>query len=121
MTTQIHTTDGSQLAQNAIVFAILAVVYFFLCYCYKRIVEKCGREPGFLIWVPIFNVIRLLQAAGLSGWLIILLFVPVVNIVVGIYAWAKICQARGKSGWLVLMIFIPLINLFFIPYLAFSE
>lgn len=119
--TQIHTINGSQPTHDAIVFGILAVLYLFLCYCYKCIVEKCGHEPGFLIWVPIFNFIRLLQAAGLSGWLFVLLFVPVVNIFVGIYAWVKICQARGKSGLLVLMIFIPLINLFFIPYLAFSE
>lgn len=120
-TTQIHTIHGSQLAQTAILIGILAVLYLFLCFCYKCIVEKCGHEPGFLVWVPIFNVIRLLQAAGLSGWLFILLFVPGVNVIVGIYAWVKICQARGKSGWLVLIIFVPLINLFFIPYLAFSE
>ena len=119
--TQIHTIHGSQPAQTAILIGILAVLYLFLCFCYKCIVEKCGHEPGFLVWVPIFNVIRLLQAAGLSGWLFILLFVPGVNVIVGIYAWVKICQARGKSGWLVLIIFVPLINLFFIPYLAFSE
>ena len=121
MTTQMQTIHGSPAAENAIVFGVLLALYLFLCYCYKCIVEKCGHEPGFLVWVPIFNIIRLLQAAGLSGWLFILLFVPVVNIFVGIYMWVKICQARGKTGWLVLLIFVPLINLFFIPYLAFSE
>src|SRR5215469_16952677 len=121
MTTQMHTIDSSQLGQDAMVFGIFAVLYFIWCFCLKCIVEKCGREPGFLIWVPIFNVIRLMQAAGLSGWLFILLFIPGVNLIVGLYMWVKICHARGKSGWLVLMIFIPILNLIFIPYLAFSE
>lgn len=102
-------------------FVALAVLYFIYCYCLKSIVEKCGSEPGLLIWVPIFNFIRLLQAAGLSGWLLILLFIPVVNLIVACYMWVKVCQARGKSGWLVIMMFVPILNLFFIPYLAFSE
>lgn len=121
MSTQIHTVQTWQLQQDAIVFVVLPLLYFFLCFCYKRIVEKVGLEPGFLIWVPIFNVIRLLQAAGLPGWSFILLFVPGVNVIWGIYAWVKICQARGKSGWLVLILLVPIVNLFFIPYLAFSE
>lgn len=109
------------LTQNAIVYAVLPALYFFLCFMLKRIVEKIGYEPGFLIWVPVFNIIRLLQAAGLSEWLFLLFFVPFVNLFTGFYVWVKICQARGKSGWLILMLFIPLLNLFFIPYLAFSE
>jgi hypothetical protein len=121
MNTQIHTIHAWQLQQDAIVFVVLPVIYFIWCYCLKRIVEKCGLEPGFLIWVPILNVIRLLQAAGLSEWLLILLLIPGVNFFVGLYIWVKICQARGKSGWLVVIILIPLVNIFFVPYLAFSE
>jgi uncharacterized membrane protein len=119
--TQINTMHSGQLDHPAIIIGVLLIVYFFYCYCLMRIVEKCGSEPGLLIWVPIFNIIRLLQAAGLSGWLFLLLFIPVVNIIVGCYMWVKVCQARGKSGWLVIMLFIPLLNIFFIPYLAFSE
>jgi len=101
--------------------AILLGAYLILCYCLKRICEKCGTEPGFLIWIPFFNIIRLLQAGGLSGWLFFLFFIPIVNAITGLFMWAKICQARGKSAWLIIMIFIPIVNLLFIPYLAFSE
>lgn len=121
MNTQIHTIHAWQLEQDAIVFCLLPLIYFSFCYCLKRIVEKVGMEPGFLIWVPLFNAIPMLQAAGLSGWFLILLCVPGVNLIVGLYMWVKICQARGKSGWLVLLIFVPLINIFFIPYMAFSK
>jgi hypothetical protein len=73
------------------------------------------------IWIPIFNLIRLLQAGGLSGWLFPFFVVPLVSLILGIFMWIKICQARGKSGWLVIMMFVPLLNFFFIAYLAFSE
>ena len=104
-----------------IVVSFTLVFWLFMCYCFKRICEKCGGEPGILIWIPVFNLIPMLHAAGLSGWLTILFLIPGVNIIMGLVMWAKICIARGKSGWLVLMIFVPILNLVFIPYLAFSE
>jgi hypothetical protein len=104
-----------------VVLGILLVFWLLFCYCLKRICEKCGTEPGLVIWIPIFNMIRMLQAGGLSGWLFILFFIPIVNFVMALVMWAKICQARGKTAWLVIMIFIPILNLLFIPYLAFSE
>jgi hypothetical protein len=104
-----------------VVLGILLLVWLLVCYCLKRICLKCGSEPGILIWIPILNIIPMLNAAGLSGWLIILFFIPLVNFITGLVMWAKICQARGKSAWLVIMIFIPILNLLFIPYLAFSE
>jgi hypothetical protein len=95
--------------------------YLFACFCYKRICEKCGKNPGVLIWIPFVHFIPLLEIAQMPVWTIILLFIPLVNVVWLIWLYAKICIARGKSGWLVIMLFIPIANLIFLPYLAFSE
>jgi len=103
------------------ILAIAMGFYVFFCYCYKRICEKTGRNPGVLIWIPIAHFIPLLEVAGMAAWMIVLLLIPIVNIVVFVIMWAKICEARGKSPWLVIMIFIPIVNLAFVPYLAFSE
>jgi len=100
---------------------ICLALYVFFCFCCKRICEKCGVTPGVLIWIPIAQLVPMLQVAKMELWMIILFFIPLVNIVVGIVMWAKICQARGKSPWLVILMFIPLVNIVFIPYLAFSE
>ena len=35
------------------ILAVVLVIYIFFCYCAKRICEKCGDEPGVLIWIPI--------------------------------------------------------------------
>lgn len=104
-----------------LIFIFSLALYVFFSFCLKVICEKCGVNPGVLIWIPIVQLVPVLQVAGMATWMIILFFVPFVNIVVGIMMWAKICSARGKSPWLVLMMFVPLVNLAFIPYLAFSE
>lgn len=112
---------GAGLLFFLFIFLIALGFYLFYCYCCKRICEKAGHNPGVLIWIPIVNIIPLLRVAGMAEWMILLFFVPLVNLVIAIMMWAKICQARGKSPWLVIMIFIPILNLVFLPYLAFSE
>jgi hypothetical protein len=118
-TTAVET--GLSVLGFLIALAVSLAVYVFVCYCCKLICEKCGVTPGILIWIPIVNLVPLLQVANLPVWMIILFFIPFVNLVVGVIMWAKICQARSKSPWLVILIFIPVVNIAFVPYLAFSE
>jgi len=110
---------GIAVLLGALVIGLL--FYLFFCFCCKRICEKCGHNPGILIWIPIAQYVPLLQVAKMELWMIILLLIPIVNIVIFVMLWAKICQARGKSPWLVVLLFIPFVNLIFLPYLAFSE
>ncbi len=112
---------GLGIVAVLVLLVISLTFYVFFCFCCKRICEKCGKDPGVLIWIPIVNLVPLLELAGLPVWMIILFFIPLVNIVMGVLMWAKICVARGKSGWLVVLMFVPIANLVFIPYLAFSE
>ncbi len=114
---------GAAFGLGLILFILLISLafYVFFCFCAKRICEKCGVNPGILIWIPIANLVPLLQVAKMPVWMIILFLIPIVGFVVAIMMWVKICQARGKSGWLVVLLFIPIANIIFIPYLAFSE
>lgn len=115
-----HST-GLGLIGILVALGIFVGVYVFICYCLKLICEKTGESPGALIWIPIVQLIPLLNVAKMPTWYIILLLIPVVNLILGIIMWVKICQARGKPGWLAIMMFVPIINIAFIPYLAFSE
>ena len=119
--TQETAATGMGIVATLFLLVIILAVYVFFCFCYKRICEKTGRNPGVLIWIPILQLIPLLQAAGMAVWMIILLLIPLVNIVVFVIMWAKICTALGKSPWLVILVFIPVVNIFFVPYLAFSN
>ncbi len=112
---------GLSLAALGSILLVALALYVFTCFCLKLICEKCGVNPGVLIWIPIVQILPLLQVAGMAPWMLILFLIPFVNFVIGIMLWAKICAARGKSPWLVILMFIPVVNIAFIPYLAFSE
>ena len=118
-----NTAATTAMGAGMMVFLLLIALglYLFYCFCCKRICEKCGVNPGVLIWIPIAQLVPLLQVAKMPIWMIILFLIPVVSLIVGVFMWVKICVARGKSGWLVILLFIPVLNLIFIPYLAFSE
>ena len=110
---------GAGIVAILLILGVVLALYIFFCFCYKRICEKCNVQPGVLIWIPIVQLIPLLQVAALPIWTIILFIIPFVGFVMWIVLWVKICAARGKSGLLVLgIILLPIV---FIPYLAFSE
>lgn len=111
---------GSLLALLVVLFFSLAI-YAFFCFCMKRICEKCGHEPGILIWIPIANLIPQLTVAKLPMWMIVLFLIPLVNIVAVVYLWVKLCEARGKPSALGILILVPLVNIGLIIWLAFAD
>ena len=120
-TTQKAAAAGLSIAVLIAVITFSLVVYVFCCFCFKRICEKAGHEPGILIWIPIANLVPLLTAAKLPIWLIILFFIPFVNIVAVVFLYWKLCEARSKPGALGLLILVPVANLGLILYLAFAD
>ena len=100
---------------------LLVALYIFYCYCLKLICQKSGVDPGVIIWIPIVQFLPLFQIAGINPLWILGLLVPILNLVITVWLWAKVCEVRGKSPWLVVMLFIPILNILFLPYLAFSD
>lgn len=100
---------------------IMLAIYAFIAYSFQTIANKTGTPNGWFAWIPILNLVLLLQIAKKPVWWIILFIIPLVNIVIYIITLAGVCQARGKSGWLVLGFFVPVVNLGVIGYLAFAD
>ena len=119
--TQAAAAAGIGILAMLVILGISLVFYVFFCFCMKRICEKAGHEPGFLIWIPIANLIPQLKAAQLPVWMIVLLIIPFVNIFAVVYLWVKLCIARGKPGPLGLLILVPGVNLGLICWLAFGD
>lgn len=105
----------------AIILGGFLVVYLLMCYCLKLICLKTGNHPGFLIWLPVLQMLPLLRAASMSAWCLLGLFVPVVNLIIQIVWCFKIVQARRKSVWVAIGLLLPITNLISILYLAFSD
>ncbi len=102
-----------------IVIAIvyLAIVVLMIASLWKIFV-KAG-QPGWAAIVPIYNLYIMTQIAGKPGWWTILLLIPYVNIVFGIWCWNLICKKFGKdTGFLIGII---LLGIVFLPILAFGD
>ena len=95
----------------------LAIVVLMLASMWK-VFAKAG-QPGWASLIPIYNAYVFLKIAGKPGWWLLLMFVPLVNLVVGILALIAFANRFGKSGGYVLgLIFLPII---FYPMLAFGD
>jgi hypothetical protein len=99
-----------------ILFAI-AIALFFIVSMWKVFV-KAG-QPGWGIFIPIYNIYLLLMIAGKPGWWLILYLIPLVNIVIGILVSIDIAKNFGKdAGFGIGLAFFGII---FYPILAFGS
>lgn len=100
----------------AIIITILTIIAFW------KMFEKAGK-PGWAAIVPIYNIVVLFQISGMNPWLVLLLFIPVVNFVaapvLGIVMSFKLAKAFGKDiGWGFGLLFL---NTIFILLLGFGK
>jgi hypothetical protein len=94
----------------------LAILAFFL-WVFWKIFEKAGK-PGWAAIIPIYNVIVLLEIVGRPVWWILLLFIPVVNIVVGFLLALDLSRSFGHELAFALGLFF--LGFIFYPILAFG-
>lgn len=82
------------------------------------IFKKAGK-PGWASIIPIYNVIVLIQVAGLPLWYLLLLIIPFANIYAIFKIYIELAHKFGKStGFGVLTVFFSEICL---PILAFDK
>lgn len=112
----IQQVDKKTLYQ---ILTLLGILYLFACYCCWQICRKTGNRGGFLVWLPGFQMVPLLRAAGMSPWLFLVLFTPA-NFIVMIIWCFRICRVRQKSALVAVFLLLPLTNVFAFIYLALS-
>jgi len=107
---------------NMMVNLVILVISWVICgITLSTIARKTGTPNEIWAWIPILNILLMLQIADLPIWYIILFFVPCVNLFVVIYTWWKICEKRGKPGPISLLMLVPCVG-FVVPfYVAFSD
>lgn len=101
------------------IFALAAYVYHSLAL--QTIAEKTNTENPWLAWIPIINIILMLNIARKPIWWIILFLIPLVNIVIIIIVWMAIAEARNKPNWWGILLIVPVANIIVPGYLAWSD
>ncbi len=83
-----------------------------------KVFTKAGK-PGWAAIVPIYNIIVLLEIAGKPLWMIILFFIPCLNIVAAILVGIGVAEKFGKSA--VFGVGLGLFGFIFYPVLGFGD
>lgn len=86
-----------------IAIAILGLVAMW------KIFEKAGK-PGWHSIIPFLNMYDLVEISGYNGWLFLLMFVPIANLVIAIMTYVGLAKKFGKStGFAIGLIFLSFI------------
>lgn len=115
-----YSYDFSPAAAGALIayYIVMLIVAVIVLIAYWKIFTKAG-EPGWAAIVPLYNTYTMFKIACGNGWLFLLMFVPVVNVVFSFIMLYKLCAAFGKGvGFFIGMIFLAPI---FILILAFGD
>ena len=105
------------LFSGAFLIVILAVAVFVIAAMWK-VFTKAG-QPGWAAIVPIYNYVIMLKIVGRPLWWVVLMFVPLVNLVIGIMIHLELAKSFGKgTGFGVGLI---LLGFIFFPILGFGD
>ena len=88
---------SADLTSNPVVWIVYAAVVILGIIAMWRVFTKAGR-PGWAAIIPIYNTYTLIKVAGYSGWFLLLLLIPVVNIVILVVISLGVAKNFGKSG-----------------------
>ena len=107
-------------------FLFVFCIIFLMAYVYhalalQTIAVKTNTENPWFAWIPILNIILMLNIAKKPIWWIILCLIPLVNIVVIIIVWMGIAEARNKPNWWGILMLVPPVNIVVPGYLAWSD
>ena len=117
--------SGAQAAAMGVAFLFIAVIaiaaYVYVALALQTIANKLDVENSWWAWVPILQIVLMLNMAKKPVWWIILFFIPIVGIVFMILAWMAIAEARNKPNWWGIVLIVPVIGLIVPGYLAWSD
>jgi hypothetical protein len=100
---------------------VVVAVYVYTALAVQTIAEKTNTENPWLAWIPIANIILLLNIAKKPVWWIVLCLIPLVNIIIFIMVWMAVAEARGKPGWVGVLLIVPVLGALMPGYLAWAD
>lgn len=108
--------EDIEIPMGAIIF-LVAFAIFIIAAMWK-VFEKAG-QPGWAAIIPIYNIYIMTKIGGKPGYWTLLCFIPIFNIVFGIWLYNMISKSFGKDeGFTAGLIFLSFI---FWPILGFGS
>lgn len=118
--------DSSGGGLGALLSGGISCVFYIALYAYLAMAQmtmakRLGVGNEWMAWVPIANLIQLVQMADKEMWWVILFFVPIANIVVACLCYNEVARKLGKPDWLGWLMVVPCVNCVIPGYLAWGK
>ena len=85
---------GPDLGAGSYLFSLALGIFSLICWW--KIFDKAGY-PGVGAIIPIYNLYVMAKIAGFSGWSLLIMFIPIVNIIYALVLIVKLCENFGKG------------------------
>jgi hypothetical protein len=96
----------------AFISVLTIVTYIFFALALMKIGQEMGYKNAWFAWVPILNAVMLFQLGGVSPWLLLTAFIPVLGsfvlLIASIVAYMNLSEKRGYEKLLGLLVIVPL-------------
>lgn len=100
---------------------IILALWFYVGLAQYRIAKQLGHSNPWYSFIPIVNVLQLIQLAGKTLWWFLICLIPFVNIIAIAWLWMETAKNCGKSPLWGFLVIIPFINLIAIGVLGFTS
>lgn len=108
---------GAMIAGMTIILLLAVFAVCILAIIAEWKLFKKAGEPGWAAIIPFYNVYVLTKITWGNGWLFLLTFLPIGNIVFLILTYIKLARVFGKgAGFAVGLIFLPYIFLLILAF-----
>ena len=104
--------------ETTIVWLVIIGIVLFEIVAGWKVFEKAG-QPGWGIFIPLYNTYLMLKVAGRPGWWLILMLIPIVSFIVAIIVAVDVAKNFGKSNMFALGLI--LLGFIFIPILGYGD
>jgi len=129
MSTGDITALFAALAALALVFVLIFVaIYIYYAIALMRIANRTKTKDAWLAWIPIVNILLVIQIAKQPWWHIFALalyFIPFIGglafLVVTAFWWWKVAERLKRDGWQGILMVIPVINLITLGVFAWGK
>lgn len=112
VTRQAATTVSTTTSLLILAFVLLVIISIW------RVYERAG-EPGWAVLIPIYNMYVLTKVARVSGWWVVAMFIPLVNIIALLVVSIGVASRFDRgAGFGIGLAFLPMI---FYPILAWGD
>ncbi len=121
--TTYSTGNAEVAAAGTAMFSVFALFYLafavFLIISLWKLFVKAGK-PGWAALIPIYNIVVMLEIVGRPvWWVLLIIFVPLLNVWLTIVMYLDLAKSFGKSlGFGIVSLFFPYVT---IPILAFGK